>query len=79
MTTRAIIIFPYGGLRNKVQSGIFWKLFDCCIKITLNPPVIVVSMETKHNGKADNFYKDRHYLHIVFPELNYISSDSGFF
>jgi len=58
MNTRAIIIFPYGGLRNKVQSGIFWKLFDCCTKITLNPPVIVVSMETKHNGKADNFYQD---------------------
>lgn len=58
MTTRAIIIFPYGGLKNKVQSGIFWKLFDCCTKTTLNPPIIVVSMETKQKGKANNLYED---------------------
>ncbi|ELR97875.1 hypothetical protein [Gloeocapsa sp. PCC 73106] len=58
MTTRAIIIFPYAGLKNKVQSGIFWKLFDCCSKTTLNPPIVVVSMETKQKGKAKNFYED---------------------
>jgi len=58
MSTRAIIIFPYGGLKNKLQSGIFWKLFDCCTKTTLNPPVVVVSMETKQKGKADSFYQD---------------------
>ncbi|TVQ47714.1 MAG: hypothetical protein EA365_03240 [Gloeocapsa sp. DLM2.Bin57] len=58
MTTRAIIIFPHGGLKNKVQSGIFWKLFDCCTKTTLNPPVVVVNMETKQKGKAAIFYND---------------------
>lgn len=58
MTTRTIIIFPYGGLRNKVQGGIFWKLFDCCWESTAYPPIIIMSIHTKQSGKADSFYQD---------------------
>lgn len=67
MTSKPIIVFPYGGYENnKKREYFFWWTVDKCKGID-ERPVVVISNDTIVNGNANSFINDKrfHTLEIV--------------
>lgn len=55
MTTKVIIIFPYGGFsENPEKERLFWKIVDLSLSVD-SKPIVVINRDTENKSEADAF------------------------